>query len=305
MNQLMQNILIVKANASGDVLRTTVLLHVLEGNIFWITARYNIPLFPDHYPNLVLIPVEDIPAEILRLRFDIIINLEEDLMIAKYISRIQTKKMVGVWWNKGTLDYSDDSAELFDMSLISKLPVSKADELKSKNCYSYQEIICRVAGKTFSGEPYIVHVDKLLNTASHIKIGIEERVGKRWPNKYWAGYSELKRELFKEKCEIMVFEQRDELRMYMKDIQQCRLIIAGDTLAMHIALGYRIPCIAIFNCTSPNEIFGYGILQKINSPLLEKVFYNTQYLKEATEAVPVDKVLHAVYSELHTNTAHR
>lgn len=147
----MQNILIIKTNASGDVLRTTVLLHVLKGNIFWITTRYNISLFPDHYPNLTLIPIEDIPTEILRLHFDIVINLEEDPDLAKSVSMIATKKAIGVYWNNGVLDYSNDSAELYDMSLISKLPASRANELKKQNKCSYQEIVCRMVGETFKG----------------------------------------------------------------------------------------------------------------------------------------------------------
>jgi heptosyltransferase II len=76
------------------------------------------------------------------------------------------------------------------------------------------------------------------------------------------------------------------------------LIISGDTLAMHIALGYKIPCIGIFNCTSPSEIYDYGVLQKVTSPLLNDFFYNTQYLKTATEAVSIDEVLHAVSFQL-------
>jgi len=38
-------------------------------------------------------------------------------------------------------------------------------------------------------------------------------------------------------------------------------------------------------------------------PMLEKVFYNTQFLREATEAVSIDKVISTVYSELHTDIA--
>ena len=297
-----QNILIIKATASGDVLRTTILLHILKGNIFWITARYNIPLFPDHYLNLTLIPAEDIPADLLKLHFDIIINLEEDIEIAKYLRVIKTNKTIGVFWNNGLLDYSENSGELFDMSLISKLSTDNANELKKKNKRSYQEIICGMVRKPFSGENYVLHRNNSSNITDHIRIGIEQRVGKRWPNKYWVGYGELQKELHTNNYEVIVFEQRDKLRTYMEEIRQCHLIIAGDTLAMHIALGYQIPCVGIFNCTSPAEIHDYGILRKIISPLLENVFYDTQYIKEATEAISVDTVLHAVYLQLQAET---
>ena len=296
-----QNILIIKINASGDVIRTTVLLHMLKGNVYWITAGYNIPLFPDHYPGLILVPVESIPAEMLSINFDLVINLEEDPGLAQALSSIQTKKLVGVYWNNGTLDYSADSAGLFDMSLVSKLSRSHANELKKMNTQSYQEIICRMVGKTFSGEPYIIYQNKFLNTKKPHLIGIEERVGSRWPNKYWNGYATLKERLSRENFDVMVFEQRSRLREYMEDIQQCRLVITGDTLAMHIALGYGIPCVAIFNCTSPHEIFDYGILDKIVSPMLRKFFYNTEFNNEATEAIPLTGILNSVY--IHLNGA--
>ncbi len=38
--------LIIKTGASGDVVRTTSLLPALEGEVFWLTAAYNLPLFP-------------------------------------------------------------------------------------------------------------------------------------------------------------------------------------------------------------------------------------------------------------------
>lgn len=144
----------------------------------------------------------------------------------------------------------------------------------------------------------MIHFPESLGESDRKSIGIEERVGKRWPNKFWQGYGALKKELIRNNFEVISFKQRDEFRKYLEDIQRCRLIISGDTLAMHIALGYKIPCIGIFNCTSPSEIYDYGVLQKIISPLLNDFFYNTQYLKTATEAVSIDEVLQAVSFQL-------
>ena len=38
--------LIIKLGALGDVLRTTPLLHILQGDIYWITKKEAIPLLP-------------------------------------------------------------------------------------------------------------------------------------------------------------------------------------------------------------------------------------------------------------------
>lgn len=290
----MENILIIKTNASGDVLRTTVLLHLLKGNIFWITASYNIPLFPDRYPNLTLIPFEHIPSEILNIHFDLILNLEEDLLLAKKVSAVQTKKLIGVYWSNGTLDYSPDSAGWFDMSLISKLPSPQADALKRKNPFSYQKIICSMLGHTFQNEKYISYKSNSVLSNAPIKIGMEARVGKTWPNKKWHGFEELEKKLISAHFQVTVFETRDALRKYMDDIQHCSLIICGDTLAMHIALAYDIRCIGIFNCTSTAEIFDYNTLTKIVSPLLHEAFYKRNESAEIIHSISVAQVYREV-----------
>jgi hypothetical protein len=53
-------------------------------------------------------------------------------------------------------------------------------------------------------------------------------------------------------------------------------------LALHIALALKKKVVALFTCTSWHEIHGYGRMEKIVSPLLEKYFYNTT--KEALKS---------------------
>jgi heptosyltransferase-2 len=295
----MENTLIIKTNATGDVLRTTVLLHVLPGNIFWITAAYNIPLFPENFPNLKLIPVENIPVEIFNLTFDTIINLEEDVQLAKLLTSIRTTKTIGVCWKNERMDYSPDSAEWFDMSLISKLPANVADDLKRSNNYSYQEILYRMMGLQFKGEEYIIYRNGNLTKGDQIVVGIEQRVGRTWPNKSWNGYNEVIKRLTRNNYDVKILTHRPELRQYMEDISMCSVILCGDTLAMHIAIAYRIPSIVIFNCTSPAEIYDYGTVRKIISPLLFNAFYKRERIDDVINSVPVDEVYDQITKEVH------
>ena len=300
----MKNILIIKTNASGDVLRTTVLLHFLEGNIFWVTSHYNFALFPAEHPNLTLVPVEAIPQEISTIAFDIVINLEEDLSLAKWVDEnIKAEKITGIFHDRGIVNYSCDSSEWFDMSLASKLSRVEANRLKIGNRLSYQEIVCRMVGHRFAGQPYKIYHEKGFEKQTTLKIGIERRVGNRWPNKYWQGYERLEKFLLEDQHELFIFNDRPQLRDYLNDIRQCSLIVTGDTLAMHIALAYGIPCIAIFNCTSPYEIYDYGILKKVVSPRLVDFFYDTREIPAAMEAVSVENVLEAIHQHLHVLSA--
>ena len=67
---------------------------------------------------------------------------------------------------------------------------------------------------------------------------------------------------------------------------------------MHLALGSGVRCVSIFTCTSPWEIYGYGLQEKIVSPLLEKFFYKRDYDQSATAAISVEQAMDAVMTQL-------
>jgi len=67
---------------------------------------------------------------------------------------------------------------------------------------------------------------------------------------------------------------------------------------MHFALGTATPCVTLFTCTSPWEIYDYGAQTKIVSPLLEEFFYKRGYDERATTAISVDEVFNAVMRQL-------
>ena len=67
---------------------------------------------------------------------------------------------------------------------------------------------------------------------------------------------------------------------------------------MHLALGSGVRCVSLFTCTSPWEIYDYGIQKKIVSPLLQEFFYKRGYDSRAATAISVDDVLGAVMTQL-------
>ena len=67
---------------------------------------------------------------------------------------------------------------------------------------------------------------------------------------------------------------------------------------MHFALGTGTACVSLFTCTSPWEIYGYGIQTKIISPLLEEFFYKRGYIERATTAISVEEVFTTVMKQL-------
>ncbi len=285
----MKRILVVKTGASGDVVRTTVLLRVLEGCIFWITDPYNFPLFPVGLDHLKLVRSDAISSYILDQEYDLVLNLEEDLHLAKMLQQVKARRWTGVYFDGDRLSYSPDSACWFDMSLISQLPSSVANEKKMANRLSYQECLFHMLGCSFNNEEYWISGSDNLEMGA-ARIALEPNSSDRWQNKRWAGYEELAERLEEQGFSPFFLKRRDRLEDYMSDIRSSSFLISGDTLAMHLALAYRIPTIAVFTCTSPQEIHDYDRLHKIVSPLLGKYFYQSGYSREAVEAITVDEV---------------
>jgi len=281
--------LIIKTGAAGDVVRTTSLLNVLDGAITWVVDEYNESLFPDNLPSFKCISLESARVNLINEEFDLIFSLEENAACASLASTLKAKNKVGIYNEHGNMKYSEESRGWFDMSLHSLKGRAEANRLKMENKLPVQHWLFKMIGKTFTNETYRVYRNPRIERVGGL-IGIEKRVGDVWPNKAWSGYDELAELLKRDGFEIKIFQQCATLREYMDDIASCSCIISGDTLAMHLALAYEIPCIAIFNCTSPAEIHSYGILKKMVSPLLNDNFYSRDFSKEVTASVPVNNV---------------
>ena len=73
---------------------------------------------------------------------------------------------------------------------------------------------------------------------------------------------------------------------HLSDVRNHNLLISGDSLPMHFALGSGIPLITFFICTSANEIYDYGLMTKLISPDLEKNWYRRDYDIKATQSIP-------------------
>ena len=291
-----KKILIIKIGATGDVVRTTVLLHLFANDhITWITAKHNISILPFNRTNLQkVIAMEDIDQSgIFNGSFDLVISLDDDLKYASLASKIKTKDLFGAYVSEGKVVYTNDSQEWFDMGLSSRFGKIKADEIKWQNTSSYQEILFRMLGAKFSGEECLIREDVYSKGKPNV-IGIEDRAGARWPTKMWNQYSQLAEHLKNDGYEIVFFTEREDIKDYLQDIGNTSLIISGDTLGMHIALALKIPIVTLFTCTSAVEIYDYGRMEKIVSPQLKSAFYKTEYIPEAVESISLNDVLKGI-----------
>ena len=293
-------ILILKLGATGDVVRTTPLLHHLEGQVTWITAAKNKPL------------IENLAGQTDRLRalaweersviagntFDLVISLEDDAETAAVLQSVSAARVFGAHLNHtGAMTYSRDSHRWFDLSLISVHGRQRADELKFLNRHIYQELIFEGLGLKFTdADVYLLPPTPVSDLQGDVAIAPE--AGAVWPMKRWAFYPKLKGELENRGFKVNVLPPRPTLLQHLADVRGHRCVVCGDSLPMHLALGSGIPTVALFNCTSPWEIHDYGLLTKLVSPLLGEFFYKRGFEERATTAITFDEVLAATLARL-------
>ena len=195
-----------------------------------------------------------------------------------------------------SLWYTENARRWFDLSLISSYGRREADRLKLLNRQTYQELIFEGLGLRFAGDPYLL--PNSIETGLSGDVAIAADSGHVWPMKKWAYYGELKEALEDMGLTANVLPQRRSLLEHLADVRNHRCLVGGDSLPMHFALGTRTPCVTLFTCTSPWEIYDYGVQEKIVSPLLEEFFYKRGYDERAVTAIGVEEVFDAVMEQL-------
>lgn len=292
----MSNTLIVKLNATGDVVRTTALLRRLEGDITWITAKGNVPLLQGTRPGMRVLAWEERQQAADR-DYELVISLEDEPETAAFLRDVRHGRVFGASLaDDGTVAYSDDAREWFDMSLISRFGRQRADELKYLNRKSYQEMIFAGLGLRFAGEAYVLPTPTRTDLAGDVAVA--PVAGPVWPMKNWAHYEELMACLRADGLTVNVLPKRATLLEHLGDIANHRCLVGGDSLPMHLALGLGVQCVTIFNCTSPWEIHDYGLQTKLVSPLLGEFFYKRGMDPRAITAIPLEEVHAAVRERL-------
>ena len=297
------SVLIIKLGATGDVVRTTPLLRRLAGPVSWITAKNNLPLLHGIDREARCVSWEN-RKRVADTTYDLVINLEDDCETSEFLDELTFKQLFGAHLNgDNQVTYTSDSRHWFDLSLISRYGREEADRRKLFNRRTYQELVFGGLGLPFCGERYYLPPPR--NTGLQGDVALACDAGPVWPMKKWAYFDELKEGLETAGLKVNVLERRPTLLEHLADVRGHRCVVSGDSLPMHLALGSGICCVSIFTCTSPWEIYGYGLQTKIVSPVLEKFFYKRGYSRDATAAIVLEEVMEAVMTQLQAISGQR
>jgi heptosyltransferase-2 len=214
--------------------------------------------------------------------------------------------------------------------------MSASDKHKKNNKESYQYWMSKIAG--LPGHDYPIYVP--LNKASKIKsdkfvskyglegktvVGINPGAGKRWKMKRWTtkGFVKLIDVLHKQGVRVLLLGGPEENEV-INDIKHktggkaintgtnnaipdffailslCDLVVTGDTMALHAALGLGKKAVAVFGPTSSSEIFMYGRGEKIAADIECACCYrpDCRVKPNCMETISFEKVWYAVKRQL-------
>ncbi len=307
----MINILIIKQSALGDVLRTTCILSGVKrkypnSKIAWFTKKSALDLVRTNpYINKIFLYSKESISRLKELKFNIVINLDEDYEACYLTTHFLNKKskVYGYYINKENKIVPSVSAKYyFDMSLLGEKP--KNDILKKANKKTYPELIYELAELDYKKDPPILVLTKEQKRFAQdflrrynlkkndLIIGVNTGAGERWPLKKLPMDKavELIQKLYKElNAKIILFGGPDEVERnnqiislskipiinagcgnYLFEMASlmsvCNTIVTSDSLGLHIALALKRNVVVFFGQTAPQEIEMYNQGIKVFTP---------------------------------------
>ncbi len=247
----------------GDILRTTVILHLFppdQYHVTWLVDKQGVPLLkgnPFIHRLLVINPFT--PHLLLSEWFDIVINFEKEPGICAVSDRIPAWRRYGF-----RLDPQTHTAVSYDHAdeALSFSSDPGAKRLKAK---SWSYILYEMLGQHYEGQPYVLGYQPAANVLHDV--GFNHMVGskfpfKRWPESHWQRlHEELSRDY-----RVCWQEGVNDIEDYIEWIASCRVLVTNDSLGLHIALSLGKPVVALFGPTIASEVEGPG-LERVTPPL--------------------------------------
>jgi heptosyltransferase-2 len=286
-----KRILIIKLGAMGDVLRTTFLLWGLKelypkSIISWIVDNNNAAVLKQNILiDNIITNDENISKFLINNFFDIVINLDLEFESLSFTKVSNKLKVIGF-----TLD---DNRNIIASNEFAQqwLKMSAYDELKKNNLYTYQHWMAQIVSLPKDNYEIIVPLQKEAqekalkflrdnNIVQNQKVlGINPGAGKRWKLKKWIteGFIETAKHFSKKGYIVLLLggkQDEKEINAILKEsipnvisaganntiadffakINLCNVVLCGDTMVLHAALGLKKNVVALFGPTSVNEI---------------------------------------------------
>jgi ADP-heptose:LPS heptosyltransferase len=300
-----KRILIIKLAAIGDVLRTTPLLRGLRTtnetcHITWLTEPNGMPMLLGIREIDRLLPYTWETALQLEMEeFDEVYCFDKEPKATALAMKIRAERKIGF----GMSPFGTAAPLNKESEYTYRLGIDDALKFRT-NTKTYPELIFECAGISYpTPQEYIlpdlsaeIEAGRTVLAAcgvrsGEIKIGLNTGAGDAFATKKWTeeGYARLADRLVQElgarvlllggpgeaernariaaSAQVGLVDTGSDnpIRKFAGIVGNCDLIITGDTLAMHLAIGLRIPVLVILGPTCHQEIELYGRGAKIVS----------------------------------------
>ena len=308
--KLVKNILIVKLQAAGEVIRSTPILHRLkklypDARIYWVTK------YPDLVPEDIVYKVFnwDLSAVLFLMeqKFDLLLNLDKDIEACSLANIVCAKIKKGFTQKNGVILPFDKDAERKWLTGI-------FDDLMKVNSQNYIEEIYAICGFKWNKEKYILPGYTLpdVKMLSNKKIiGINTGVGKKWvTRKLSEGRLITLIHKLEKKYKVVLLGGIEEdivnkkissatnavyygifpLRSFIGLVSMCDLIITPVTLALHIAIGLEKKIILLNNIFPSNEFYLYGLGEILEPKVACKYCYKNDFDNKCSSYNCMDKI---------------
>ena len=252
-----------KVPSLGDVLRTTPILWAVkekypDSHITWLVTSNAEPLLQGNsLIDRVLVWDEFVPFQLMKEKFDLLINLEKIAGVCALADMIDAWVKYGFRFEAMTGKYHGYEKGL---DFIGYIENKNRDTSKR----FWQQVLIEMIGGEWKGQPYIMGYAP--KTKKEFDIGFNYEVGSKWPVKGMPMemWRELERRFLAQGYTISWQEGKSNLHEYMDWIHSCRLLISNDSLGMHLAFALNKMSIGLFGPTSSDEVFCYpgGFLLK-------------------------------------------
>ena len=312
-----QQILIIKLGASGDVLRTTPILHHIKkafpaAHITWITKT--IEFVPKSHVNTILQWNTDNILWLLARKFDIIYSLDKDNEAIALASRLQAST------KKGYIMDEWGNCQPADHEAVPKWHTGLWDDLCKANTKSYPQEIVELCGFTYDNDKYIINPPRKyyrygIDPTMRI-IGLNPGCGKRWLTRLWGedNWIALSKLLNANGYTPILLGGHDENKLNMRIatrgkalyfgvkpmeemitiVNSCELVVTSVTMAMHVAIALEKKLVLLNNIFNKHEfeLYGLGTILEPDKPC--KCCYKDTCDVPCMETIPVEEVYNEI-----------
>jgi len=270
-------------------------------HITWITEKASVPLLENNpYIDRLWEYSADIAVRLCVEAFDLVLSLDNAEDCACLASLSISGEKLGYGLNKkGVVEPFNKEAEIwFEMAVFDNVKKANQrtyqDHIFSICGFEFDPLVHEVILDLKDDDMVFRKKFAMAHSLedSDLVVGVNIGSGRRWPMKRWKheGFIELIERLLKdEKVKIVLLGGPEEaeravkiknelhakgievidggcgnpLRDFIAIVDRCDVVVTGDTLALHIAVGLKKHVVAFFGPTSASEIELYGRGEKI------------------------------------------